>query len=179
MYALRRSFQPRLFFSIIYFFTPVSLFLCPPWPSPCLCLCLPMFDFFDHCHLWLLMHDIISISWMPHRKKKWCNGAWQKRAPRSRAKWSRAPKPSHQLTTISTLLPLFLFYPKWLGTKPWDMVLRQRLGSVVWGPVERFVVNTTQSWGYSQRDLGIEIQNQLWQPCGKKQIIFTRSLNRI
>lgn len=43
------------------------------------------------------MHDIISISWMPHRKKKWCNGAWQKRTPRSGAKWSKAPRPLNQL----------------------------------------------------------------------------------
>lgn len=43
------------------------------------------------------MHDIVSISWMPHRKKKWCNGAWQKRTPRSGAKWSKAPRPLNQL----------------------------------------------------------------------------------
>lgn len=77
--AVKRSFQASFLLSrLSHFFSVRSDLLS-------LGLCLYLFASvwrLDHCHLWLLMHDIISISSMPHRKKKWCNGAWRKKGLR-------------------------------------------------------------------------------------------------
>lgn len=84
MYALRWSFQLLPFSK--KFFLPLTPLTSSP-SSLTFSACLRPFPFadvwlLDHCHLRPLMHDIVSISWMPRRKKKRRNGAWQKGGPR-------------------------------------------------------------------------------------------------
>lgn len=66
--------RSAIFEHLSSFFNVCIVFcLYPLWLSFCVCLTVHLFvqvRCLDHCHLWLLSHDIISISWMPRREKK-------------------------------------------------------------------------------------------------------------